>query len=135
MAPAFTTKRSVEGTLTFPDDVKGKVVVIRFWADWCPYCKGEMKDINDVYRRHRELGLELLAINTGQSHAKVNAFIRELDITYPALMDEDTLISKRYGVAGLPTTFIIGRNGVVQDKLLGEVENATFERKVLAVLR
>jgi cytochrome c biogenesis protein CcmG, thiol:disulfide interchange protein DsbE len=134
-APAFSAERSVGGMLRYPDDLRGKVVVIRFWADWCRYCEGEMKAIEAVYRRHRDKGLEVLAVNAGQDQATVNAFMTKIKVTYPALLDESAAISKRYGVVGLPTTYMVDRSGVVRAKILGEAEEITFERHVAALLK
>jgi cytochrome c biogenesis protein CcmG, thiol:disulfide interchange protein DsbE len=133
-APAFSAERSTGGMLRYPDDLRGKVVVIRFWADWCRYCEGEMKAIESVYRRHRQRGLEVLALNAGQDRETVLAFMAKINASYPALLDENAAIAKHYGVVGLPTTYMIDRSGVVRAKILGEADETTFERHVRALL-
>lgn len=134
MAPAFETRR-VDGTpVHFPRDWAGRPVAIRFWADWCKFCEGEMKAIEPVYQRHKGQGLEVLAINAGQDTATVQAFVNKIAISYPALLDEESLIARRYGVLGLPTTYFVDRNGIVRAKIVGEADAATFERQVANML-
>ena len=113
----------------------GKPVVIRFWADWCKYCEPEMKAIEVVYQRHKGKGLEVFAINAGQDKPAVAAFIIKLGVTYPVLLDEQSAIAKRYGVVGLPTTYFVDAKGVVRGKVIGEADEAVFERHALELLK
>jgi len=134
-APAFATQRPDGVKVDFPAAAAGRPLVIRFWADWCKYCEPEMKAIDAVYRRHREKGLEVFAINAGQDQATVEAFIRKLGVTYPVLLDEQSSIAKRYGVVGLPTTYFVDAKGVVRGKVIGEADEAVFERHALELLK
>jgi peroxiredoxin len=132
--PAFETVR-LDGTrVQFPADFAGKPVVVRFWADWCKFCEGEMKAIEVSYQRHKSAGIEVLAVNAGQDRATATAFVAKLGIGYPALLDEDAKIAKRYGVVGLPTTYFIGRDGKVAAKQVGEMTAAAFEKQVTELL-
>lgn len=134
-APSFTTSSLSASNVKFPDDLRGKAVVIRFWADWCRYCEDEMKAIERVWQRHKGEGLEVIAVNAGQDKAAVAAFIKKIGVTYPALLDESAAISKQYGVLALPTTYFVGRDGRIRTKVLGEADEATFERIVLELLK
>jgi len=134
-APAFRTQRLGGGDVDFPSAATGRPLVIRFWADWCRYCEPEMKAIDAVYRRHKEKGLEVFAINAGQDQGTVEAFIRKLGVTYPILLDEKSSIAKRYGVVGLPTTYFVDAKGVVRGKVIGEADEAIFERHALELLK
>ena len=134
-APAFRTERLDGGSVDFPAATAGKPLVIRFWADWCKYCEPEMKAIEVVYQRHKDKGLEVFAINAGQDKPAVAAFIKKLGITYPVLLDEQSAIAKRYGVVGLPTTYFVDANGVVRGKVIGEADEAVFERHALDLLK
>ena len=135
IAPTFQTFRSDGGATHFPAAFFGKPLVIRFWADWCKYCEGEMKAIESVYQRHKGKGLEVLAINTGQDKATINAFMKKIGASYPALLDENSAIARSYGVVGLPTTFFIDGKGIVRAKIVGEADEATFERQVLELMK
>jgi peroxiredoxin len=134
-APAFRTQRLGGGDADFPSAAAGKPLVIRFWADWCKYCEPEMKAIDAVYRRHKDKGLEVFAINAGQDRPAVAAFIGKLGVTYPVLLDENSSIAKRYGVVGLPTTYFVDAKGVVRGKVIGEADEAVFERHALELLK
>ncbi len=135
LAPKFQTV-TVDGKISaFPEAYAGKPLVIRFWADWCKYCEGEMKAIESVYQRHQGKGLEVLAVNAGQDKASIEAFIKKVGFTYPALLDEKSNIARSYGVVGLPTTYFVDAKGVIRAKIIGEADEATFERQVLEMLK
>jgi len=134
VAPAFETKH-VDGTPARSVAWAGKPLVIRFWADWCKYCEGEMKDIEKVYQRLKPRGLEVIAINAGQDRKTVAAFMQKIGVSYPALLDEESAIAKSYGVVGLPTTYFVDARGVVRVKLIGESDEAGFERAALELLK
>ena len=134
-APTFQTF-AVDGTPAhFPAAYAGKPLVIRFWADWCKYCEGEMKAIETVYQRYRGQGLEVLAINAGQDKPAVAAFMTKIGVSYPALLDEQSKIARSYGVVGLPTTYFVDARGIVRGKIVGEADEATFERQVVELLK
>jgi peroxiredoxin len=132
--PAVTLSDLKGNKVNMPADFKGKVVVIRFWADWCPKCAEEMPVIDTIYKKYKDKGLVVLAVNTGQTKEKAEAFINNLNVSYPALLDTDTSIAKRYGVIGLPTTFIIDRSGAIKEKILGEADRNAFEKSVSGLL-
>lgn len=135
LAPTFQTFRADDTPAQFPAAWAGKPLVIRFWADWCKYCEGEMKDIEKVYQRLKPRGLDVIAINAGQDKKTVVEFMKKLGVSYPALMDENSAIAKRYGVVGLPTTYFVDARGIVRAKLIGEADEASFERAALEALK
>jgi peroxiredoxin len=128
VAPTFTTIYMDGTAARFPEDFRGKPVVIRFWAEWCRFCEGEMKDIEQVYRRRREQGLQILAVNAGQDKATIADFMQKIGATYPALLDEGSAITRSYGVVGLPTTYFVGGDGLIKAKVVGEADVKTFEK-------
>ena len=134
-APAFVAPTLDAGPISFPGELRGRPVVIRFWADWCRFCADEMRAIDGVWQRHRQQGLVVLAINAGQSRQEVESFIRRIGVGYPVLLDDQAAISRRYGVVGLPTTYFVAGDGRIRGKLLGEADAATFERLASELLR
>jgi cytochrome c biogenesis protein CcmG/thiol:disulfide interchange protein DsbE len=134
IAPSFQTTRADGMAMQFPAAWAGKPVVIRFWADWCKYCEPEMKAIDAVYQKLKPQGLEVIAINAGQDRKTVVAFMEKLGVSYPALLDEKSEIAKRYGVVGLPTTYFVDAKGIVRVKLIGESDEAGFERAAREIL-
>ena len=127
-APAFSALRLGGSAINFPDDFRNKPVIIRFWADWCRYCEGEMKAIERVYQRQRGKGLQVLAVNAGQDKESVAAFIKKIGVSYTVLLDEKSAIARQYGVTGLPTTYFVGVDGIIKSKVVGEADEATFDR-------
>ena len=103
------------------DKVRGKVVLLRFWADWCPYCRYEMPIIDKYYRKLNKDGFLVLAVNVNQRPEVVLAFTAQLDITFPVPLDPDGKTAKRYGVYRIPTNFLIDRQGIIREILIGEV--------------
>lgn len=133
-APAFRAETLAGGRIDFPAGFSGQPVVIRFWADWCPYCAGEMQAIEKVYRRHGGRAFTVLAINAGQDQSSVAAFVRRIGVSYPILLDPQAEIARRYGVVGLPTTFFVDRQGIIRAKLVGEASEAVFAAQIEALL-
>lgn len=103
------------------DKVRGKVVLLRFWADWCPYCRYEMPMIDKYYRLLNKEGFLVLAVNVKQSAEVALAFIGQLDVTFPVPLDPDGDLARRYGVYAIPTNFLIDREGTIREILIGEV--------------
>jgi peroxiredoxin len=132
--PAFSLARLDGGTAAFPGQFTGRVVVIRFWADWCPFCESEMQAIEPVYRRYRDKGLVILAVNVRQEAATARAFIDKLDVSYDTLLDSGGEVARAYGVLGLPTSFVIDRNGRLHARIIGESTPEVFEHIVRALL-
>jgi peroxiredoxin len=129
-APSFQAPRLHGSSVNYPAGFAGKATVIRFWADWCHYCEGEMKAIEPIYQRYHSQGVEVLAINAGQDAATVAAFAGKIGASYPLLVDESAGIAKQYGVMGLPTTYFVDGRGVVRAKIVGEADAATFEKNL-----
>ena len=133
-APAFEAV-SIEGkSLRFPEDTQGKVVLIRFWTERCPHCEAEMRGLEEVFLRLQEEGFVMLAINVGQSQSSAAAFAQRLGLSYSMLLDEGSLIGKRYGVTGVPTSFMVDRQGVVRAKFVGQTPQGEFEQSAKSLL-
>lgn len=126
----FTLQSLNADQVSVPIDTHGKVVALRFWADWCPFCLKEMQDIEPVYQAYKDDGLVVLAVNVGQSRERAAKFVDKLGISYTTLLDEESDVARQYRVIGLPMTFFIDRNGVVQSKILGESAPGVFTEQV-----
>lgn len=113
--------QDLKGQIWSLDKVRGKIVLLRFWADWCPYCRYEMPVIEKYYRMLKSQGFEVLAVNVKQSAAVAEAFTAQLDITFPVLLDPDGKMAQRYGVYAIPSNFLIDRKGIIREILVGEV--------------
>jgi len=132
-APPFELETLAGGTIAL-DELRGQVVALRFWADWCPFCRREMRELEPVYRQLREQGLEILAVNVGQDRSRIERFVDRVHYSYPTVLDPDSTIARRYGVIAIPVTFFIDREGIVRGRILGESDPATFERMAAPLL-
>lgn len=106
------------------NDFLGKVVILNFWATWCPPCLAEMPSFEKVYQYFRSEGLILLAVNhdsvnLNRSQKAVQAFRNKVPFSFPVLYDLESQASSLYGIYTLPQTFIISRDGVVLSSISG----------------
>jgi peroxiredoxin len=120
-APDFTLK-DMNGKNVTLSSFRGKVVLLNFWATWCPPCKAEMPDLNRLYRDTKRRGLEIIAISTDKSIDHVKDFLSKNKLDFIILFDENRAAAKQYKVFSMPTTFLIDRNGMVVEKFYGEYE-------------
>lgn len=118
-APDFTL-RSLDGTSLTLSAWRGKAVLLNFWATWCVPCRTEMPAIERLYRRYRAQGLEVAAINLDALSADgVHAFLKEVSVTFPVLLDPQWSTTSAYRVLGLPTTYLIDASGDVVAREVG----------------
>ena len=91
--------------------LRGKVVLLNFWASWCAECRPEMPVLERLHRELAPQGLAVVGINAREEREAVRRYARELGLTFPLVLDPDGKINAQYGVVGLPTTFLVGRDG------------------------
>lgn len=101
--------------------LKGKTVVINFWATWCPPCRREMASLESLYLETKDKNVIVLAVNVGEDVETVFSFINTIEpsLTFPILFDKDSLTLDRWKVIGLPTTYIINPQGMIVYKAIG----------------
>lgn len=104
-------------------DLKGKVVILRFWADWCPYCSVEMPIIERYYREMKDKDFTCLAVNVKQSESTARAFVEKLKLTYPIALDREGKITEQWEVKGIPINFIINKEGILKEVLIGAISD------------
>lgn len=92
-------------------DFRGRLVLLNFWASWCLPCREEMPAMERLYQEFKNQGFVILAVNVKDKQKDALAFVKELKLTYPALFDPEGEVGLLYGAWGLPTTYLIGRQG------------------------
>ena len=132
-APAFEM-RDISGNLVSTADWNGKVVLLAFWATWCPPCRAEIPAFIDLQTRYKDK-LKIVGISEDDDPPeKVLKFVQQKGINYPVLMATPALIGQYGGVPALPTTFLIDTHGRVVQKHMGLYSVDDFEREIKALL-
>lgn len=119
-APDFNLQDMDENSFTLKD-FKGKVLLINFWATWCPPCRREMPSMERLYKKMKNTDFTVIAINQLESPDHVFAYMGDLgtDPTFTILFDEESRISEAYKVVGLPTTYLVDKKGKVRYRAIG----------------
>jgi peroxiredoxin len=118
-APDFQL-RDLQGRLITLSDLRGKVVLLNFWATWCGPCRVEMPAMEELYRVFSRKDFEILAVSTdAQGESITRPFQQENHLTFPILHDADYRVGLVYGARSLPMSFMVDRQGVVRHKIFG----------------
>jgi len=105
---AFGSEVSLEG-------FRGKsAVLLLFWATWCPYCKEELKGIEDRYKELEKEGVKLLAVDVGEPPNAVTSFLSRRGLNFTVLMDKDMTVTDSYGIIGVPFFVLIDKEGIIR---------------------
>lgn len=129
LSPVFTLS-DLKGTNWSLQDLRGKVVLVNFWATWCPPCRKEMPDMQALYERFGPRGLVILAISD-EDAAKVAPFLAAQKYTYPVLLDPGRKVNELFSVQGIPKSFLYGRDG----KLVAQAIDRRTNRQFLEMLK
>jgi peroxiredoxin len=100
-------------------DFRGEVVVLNFWATWCPPCRAEIPDLEATYQAYREDGLVVLGVSVEDPVSLVEPFVAEMGMTYPVVLDKTGRVMKDYRAPGLPISLIVDREGVIRARHVG----------------
>ena len=119
-APDFSLE-DMDGNKHALEDYRGKVVMLNFWATWCPPCRREMPSMEAVYQAFADEAFTVLAVNEFETPEHVFAFMGQLSVfpNFPILFDRDSEVSKIFGVKGLPTTLLIDKQGFIVYRAVG----------------
>lgn len=109
-APQFTL-RSLKGEPVSLADLRGRTVLLNFWATWCIPCVAEMPALQRIYKKYGERGFTILAVSADQDVEVVRSFAEQNGLTFPILLDSDMSVVRSYGVSGFPETFFIDGHG------------------------
>lgn len=119
-APDFELS-TVEGELVLLSELRGKAILLNFWATWCPPCRSEMPAMQQVYMDYVQDGFVVLAVNNLRQDRResVESFILDGNLTFPVLLDDLGSVSTRYQVNSMPTSFFIDPNGIIREVVIG----------------
>lgn len=100
-------------------DLKGSVVIVDFWATWCPPCRASLPHLDETYAKFKGDGLKVYAINVGEEKQQVQAFVDKTKLAVPVLLDSDSAVLQKYEGSGIPETVVIGKDGKIRKVLVG----------------
>ncbi|MCB2202667.1 cytochrome c biogenesis protein CcsA [bacterium] len=132
-APGFSAK-DVTGADFSLEDYRGQVVVVNFWATWCPQCEDELPEFEAIWRELQAEGVQFVGVAMDDTQSAVEAMAAELGITYPLIVEERDRITSAYGVTAVPETYVIGPDGSLATFHIGVVDGVVLMDEILALL-
>lgn len=132
-APEFTLSTFDREEISL-SDLRGQVVVINFWASWCPPCREEAPYLESTWRDYRDRGVMLLGVDYADTEKEALAYIEEFDITYPNGPDIGTRISQAYRIQGVPETFFVAKDGTLRGVKIGPLVPPELDERIEALL-
>lgn len=133
-APKWELK-DLNGNVVSSEQLKGKVVVVDFWATWCGPCRVEIPGYAEMQKKYGKDGLVIVGASLDQAGPSVvKAFADRTGVNYTLVMADEAVVNAFGGVEAIPTTFLIDRHGQIRDRKVGAEESSEYEKKVVAVL-
>lgn len=129
-APDFSLKTSSGKTIVL-SKLKGKTVVVNFWATWCGPCRAEIPGFMEVYEKYKSKGLEIVGISLDEGGwSDVGPFVKQLNIPYPVVLG-NSKVAEQYGnIDAIPTTFIVDKDGHIVSRHIGYMKKEDFETTI-----
>ena len=130
------TLKDINGNDVDLSSFKGNVIILDFWATWCPPCRKEIPGYIDLYNRYKAQGFVVIGVSVDESLADLKKFVKQYNVNYQILIghDREDLIRAFAPISGYPTSFVIGRDGRICSRHTGDRPLEQYERKIKALL-
>jgi thiol-disulfide isomerase/thioredoxin len=129
--PRFSKKNVADGSVVNSDDYKGKVLLVNFWATWCPPCRKEIPYLIRLQEKYREKGFSVIGISLDEGGRRlVNKFISKLKVNYPVILGNTRITRGFGGVIGIPVSFVVDRDGNLVKRLDGYISEKVLEQEL-----
>ena len=132
-APDFTVQ-ALDGKTYKLSDFRGKPVWINFWASWCPPCRAENPDIEEVYQANQANGLVVLGVAIGEEDGNVRGYVDRTGLNYTIGLDRGQDIAATYRIVGIPTHYFIDKDGILREWRIGSMSKKTMEKNVATIM-
>jgi cytochrome c biogenesis protein CcmG/thiol:disulfide interchange protein DsbE len=129
LAPDFTLTTFKEETITL-SELRGRVVIVNFWASWCPPCREEAAYLEATWRKYKDRGVVFIGVDYVDARPNALAYIEEFDITYPNGPDLGERIAEAYGIQGVPETFYVDKAGQLRGVHIGPLSPPILDNKI-----
>jgi len=133
MAPDFTLTSFDGRTLTL-SELRGQVVIINFWASWCPPCREEAAYLEQTWRKYKDKGVIFIGVDWVDTEKEALAYMDEFDLTYFNGPDIGTRIAQAYNIQGVPETFYVAKNGELRGVHIGPLKSPELDEKIEELL-
>ena len=133
VAPSFALA-DIDGDTVRLEDLRGRPVIVNFWASWCMPCVEEFPLLRAAAERHADDGLAVVGIVYQDRTQAARDFMARNGATWPALMDPGDRVASAYGIVGPPETFFVGRDGTIVARQIGQFSAASLDEKVAAII-
>jgi peroxiredoxin len=134
-APSFALT-DMSGTILTRERLQGKVLFLAFWAPWCISCKDELPELENLYRKYRNEGLEVIGICEDADGPALSAFLKKTPVSFPLAVDPRSSVAESYRISNLPSGYLIGRDGVIRHRYRGFDKKfvQTYEKDIRELL-
>ena len=113
-APSFSLSTLAKKTVSLDEYRQGQAAILFFWATWCPHCRTALEDLNAQAKDIQSQGIKIILVDVGEPKAQVKEYIEERKVTLDVFLDEDSSVSNDYSIVGVPTFFLINKEGIVK---------------------
>jgi thiol-disulfide isomerase/thioredoxin len=114
---------------------RGKVVALNFWATWCVPCRAEMPALERAQQQYRDRGLVVLGVDFQEQDSEIQAYLNEVGVTFPSAVDRTGEVTRQWRATGLPTTFLIDREGIIRDVRVGAFTDEMLADRLAPLLK
>ncbi|MEJ2668884.1 MAG: TlpA disulfide reductase family protein [Gammaproteobacteria bacterium] len=135
-APEIQLKSLQDGSPVSLSSLRGKVVLVDFWASWCVPCRKSLPMFNDLRAKIGPDRFEILAVNLDENVNDAMGFLKQYPVSYPAVWDQNQSMPEQYGVMGMPSSYLVDQNGVLKKNHNGfnEADIGKYEQEIRALL-
>ena len=116
------------------ESFRGRPVILNFWATWCEPCRAEMPALERAQQQYREQGLAVIGVDMQERDDEIQAFLSQVGVTFPSLVDRTGEVTRQWRATGLPTTFLIDRQGIIRDVRVGPLTDEMLAEKLTKLL-